>query len=409
MESINSKEVVSGKVKAITGFSAFSILIIATVWNFEAAAVNPALAVIIAAFPGETLSKLTFISTIPFITSITFSVIAGRLAMKYDKKKIAVIGLVLYGVTGILPAFLTDVNLILLFRLLTGIGVGLCMPIPAMLIAEYYVGFRREKMMGYMNTVFNISNGVISVVVGLLLIYGWQSAFYSFAFMFVVMIIVIIGCPKSPPDPSILKAKAREEKVPIPGYAYKMFVCMIFVWICFSSILLSAATFNEARAIVPMTIIGIMCAIPGTLNGIAALIYPYAAKFRYVYIAVSLFIAAVGFICVAYSYGVTLYVLGYVLMGFGTGLLTPYIITSTANNVPVVAREKSLGLVQAGIHTGALIATFIVTGLIGVGAAYGDPYVFTYMFYTYMLAIAGVAFVIVAIVSATRSKAGKAA
>lgn len=363
-------------IKKLSGFSVFSILIMATVWNFESAAVNPALAVIMAGFPDEPLTKITFISTIPFITSMIFSVVSGKLADRFDKKKIAVFGLALYGITGMLPGFLTDLNIILFLRLLTGIGVGLVLPIPAMIIAEYYQGKQLEKMNGYMNAVFNVANGIISICVGLLLGYGWQVSFYSFAFIFIVMLFAIVGCPKSMPMEIVAESNISHTKSTIPVYAYKMWLCMILIWMGFAWLLLSLAPFNAMRAILPMPLIGIICAIPGTLNGVAALIYPHVSKYRYGLITVALILFGLAFICMANAFSVGMLVLGCAGVGLGQGVLVPYIITSTAENVPEDVRDRSLGLVQSGIHLGSLITTFLVTFV--VGHAVGEPYFFTF-------------------------------
>ncbi|MBV7276857.1 MFS transporter [Clostridium sp. PL3] len=389
--------------KKISTFSLFCVLIIAAVYNFESAAINPALATIISAFPNENITKVTFISTVPFITSMIFSVVSGKLTEKLDKKKIAIFALALYAITGMMPAFLSNINIILLMRLLTGVGVGLCLPIPAMIIAEYFVGPKREKVMGYMNAVFNVANGLISIGVGLLLGFGWKVSFYSFAAIFVIMLLVVIGCPSSTPNTELGTRGKTQINMPIPMYAYKMFGCMTFLWICFGWMILTLATFNAERGIVPMTIIGIMCALPGTLNAVAALVYPYICKYKYAFITFSLAVLATGFVFMANAHSSTFLVLGCVFIGFGHGLLIPYITTCTATNVPLETRDRSLGLVQSGIHVGLLLATFLVTWVLNM--AVGEPYYFTYNVAVIIIFALAAAFLIAAIV--TKGKATK--
>jgi len=377
-------------VKKLSAFSLFSVLIMATVWNFEAAAVNPALGSIQAAFPNEPASAITLISTIPFIGSVIFSTIAGRLANYFDKKKIAVFGLALYGISGILPAFFTNMTMILILRALTGIGVGLVLPIPAMILAEHYEGARRDKVMGYMNAVFNVSNGVVSIIVGLMLGIGWQVSFYAFIFIFVVLLLVLIACPKSPPDKTVVEAQAHKEKIKLPGYAYLMLLAMLLLWIAFSGLLLTLAMYIVATEIVPLQFIGIFAAIPGTLSAVAALVFPFVCKFRYRFIAVALLILAGGFYAASNSTTPIMLAVACALIGFGQGMLVPYVISSTVNNVPEAAKDASLGLVQAGIHAGSLIGGFAVTSVMALNEA--NPFGYAYMLYAVVILITAVVF-----------------
>ena len=195
------------KIKHLGLFSVFAVLMVATVWNFETASVVPAIALLMGVFPEEPAQKVTFISSAPYITSIIFSIVCGRLATRFDKKSIAIFGLLLYGAAGISPAFVSDINLIIALRILTGVGVGLCIPITPMIIAEYYTGKERERMNGFTTAIFNVSNALISIIVGLLLFAGWQAAFYSFIYIFVILLLVIIGMPKSPPNIAVREVK----------------------------------------------------------------------------------------------------------------------------------------------------------------------------------------------------------
>ena len=381
------------KGKKLGFFSAFCVLIIASVFNFESAAINPALATIGAAFPGEPQWKLTFISTIPFITSIIFSTLCGKFVEKVNKKWLVVFALALYGIVGMMPGFVNDLNTILVLRLITGIGVGLCMPIPAMIIAEHYAGEDLKKMNGRMNAVFNVANGLISICVGAVAATNYRNAFYAFAFMLVVMVLVIIGCPDSKPTAKAQnteKVNQPQEKVALPAKAVINFVYMFLVWIAFSCVLLSLANLNMARGMVPMTAIGIFCALPGVFNAIAALAYPKMEKLRG-FAGLALIILALGLFLLGTAHGTASFVIACALIGFGHGLLVPYLTTNTAMNVPAAARDKSLSLVQTGIHTGALIATFVINALLA-NSPMADAYQFAYTLLAVLSLAGGIIF-----------------
>lgn len=221
----------------ITKYTGFSILLIAFVWIFETSAVSPILGALTQEFPNETNFKIQLVSTMPFLTSIIFSIVAGVLAKRYDKKKLVIFGLLIYGVTGMLPAFAHTINQILLLRLITGIGVGFVLPLPNIMITEHYDGKQRERMLGLATSVANIANVINSVLIGCLLMIGWRSCFLAFILVLVIMVNCIFGLPKSPPlkqDAENVQANlTKPMKKNIPFIAYILGLCMVLIWALF--------------------------------------------------------------------------------------------------------------------------------------------------------------------------------
>lgn len=361
----------------LSAYAAFSVQIIAMAWNFEGAAINPALATLQEAFPQEPLYKVLFVSTAPFITSTIFSGLCGWLAGWFDKKHIALVGLLIYGISGMAPAWLHSLDAILAARIVTGIGVGLVLPISAMLIAEHYAGRDKDRMNGLMVAVFNIANILVSIAVGLLIGFGWQVAFLAFGFIFLLLINTAIGCPSSPPAPApVRQARPGETAARLPLIAVAMFALMALLWLAFAYLLLSLATFNAARGIVPMTAIGAVIAVPGAANAVAALLFPVlGGKVRYLP-PVALIILAAGFALAAQSHTPGTLLTACVMVGLGQGILVPFVLSVTGSIPGVVARERSLGLVQSAVHLGALSATFVFP--VVLAGATGDPYSFAY-------------------------------
>ncbi|MEQ6335602.1 MFS transporter [Sphingobium sp. MK2] len=359
----------------LSAYAAFSVLIMAMAWNFEGAAINPALATLREAFPQEPLYKVLFVSTAPFVTSTIFSGLCGWLAGWFDKKHIALGGLLIYGVSGIAPAYMTSLDAILAARIVTGVGVGLVLPISAMLIAEHYAGRDKDRMNGLMLAVFNIANIVVSIAVGLLVDRGWQVAFLAFGFIFLLLVNTAIGCPSSPPVRDATK-RHRSAPAALPPIAFAMFALMALLWLAFAYLLLSLATFNASRAIVPMAAIGGVIAVPGAANAVAALLYPLlGGRIRFLP-SVALIMLACGFALAAQSHAPVTLLAACVLVGLGQGVLVPFVLSVTGGISSVAARDRSLGLVQSAVHLGALAATFVFPAVFA--RATTDPYSFAY-------------------------------
>jgi predicted MFS family arabinose efflux permease len=234
-----------------------------------------------------------------------------------------------------------------------------------------------------------------------LLFAGWQAAFFAFIYIFVILLFVIIGVPKSPPNLAVQKVTKNEKKVPIPPFAYIMLASMILIWISYASIIMPVATWLMSREIVPMNMVGVMMGTAGICVILSGIVYPFFAKYRYVFIGVSLALVAVGYFVAANAHNAIMSWVALAVMGFGANILVPYITTRTAANCHPAAREKALGLVQAGIHSGVILATFISTALIGVFGGNMDPssYTSSFSIYGYVIGAVAVIFLIYAAVT----------
>ncbi|QAT43996.1 MFS transporter [Aminipila luticellarii] len=378
----------------ITKFSAFAILMVPMVWNFEAATVGPALGSLMQAFPNEPALKIQLISTLPFLASVIFSVISGKLANFFDKKNIAVIGLLIYGITGITPAFVNSVNTILILRLLTGVGVGLVLPLPNQIIVEHYEGRERERMLGLATSTFNFANVVISILVGILLVRGWQMAFYSFSFIFVVLLIVAIGLPKSPPIKTDERNNEVREKVKLPKYVYAMALAMTLVWIAFGGFQLTISMFVTKERLAPIYMMGIFLAAPAFGSILTGIIFSKLNNWlKQYYVFSAMLCYAAGFICMYLSQEATLIIIGTLLIGIGSGAMVPYISNLTAIHVNEKQKDLAFGIVTACIHLGGLVSAFILSFIMQLGHA--TSYRFIYITYAIALILVGVVSLII--------------
>lgn len=385
----------SSNVKKLSGFAIFSILLLPMLWNFETATVGVALGSISLAFPGESTFKLQLLNVAPFITSVIFCIVSGKLANIISKKTIAIIGLLIYAVSGILPAFLDNVTLMIAVRFITGIGVGLIMPIPNQLIVENFEGKKREKMLGFVTAAFYFACIAVSVIVGLLIQNGWQIAFYTFGFVFIILIIAIIGLPKSP----ALKAeesKEKKEKVKIPKYTYGMFASNFFIWIIYGGFAVTLSMFITLEKVAPVTAIGIMMSVPAVSSMIAGIFFPFLKRiFGKSYVFVALLCYGLGYVSYVFAHGVGALIIGSLLIGVGTGFLHPFIIYMTSLHVTEKEKDAALGLVSAGQHLGGFGGAFLISFIMSLVAV--NQYRFTYSVLAVVLIAGGVISLIISL------------
>lgn len=116
----------------------FVILSIATL-VYGTGALAPALADIAKAFPGTSRETIQMVATVPALMIMVSTLVCGQLSQWMRKKTLVLIGMILYALGGILPAFFGGISFILIMRGVYGAGCGFLIPLSQSLIADFSV------------------------------------------------------------------------------------------------------------------------------------------------------------------------------------------------------------------------------------------------------------------------------
>jgi MFS family permease len=380
--------------ESLSKFGTFSVLILAFCWLFEASTVGPALGEIGKAFPGSSVLQLQNIMTAPFLTAIIFSLIAGKLLKFFSKRSMAIIGLLIYSVTGIIPAFATSVDQILVLRLLTGVGVGLVLPLANAFITDYFSGPAVKKMLGYASSVSNVANVAMSLIVGVLIAISWKMAFYSFILILVILLIALFGLPKSTPkNRSIQEATVEDRrKERLPGTAYLYALLMTLLWVFFAFATLNLALFITAEHICPIWTIGICMLFPGLGSSVAGVIFPPVHKaLNKTFEGVSLLVFASGFVLLYFAHSFPIILIAAAFIGLGQGILVPHVFNLTAQKCTnPLQKDMAFGLVTACITFGPLLSPFVQRLIVMLNPGALSAFRFTYAFAVVCLVIGSI-------------------
>ncbi|MBP2643961.1 MAG: transporter [Firmicutes bacterium] len=345
----------------LTKFNVFTLLLIPFVWIYELSVVAPILGSIASSFPLASTFQLQLIVIMPFFASIPMSVVAGKLAKRYDKKSLIILGLLIYGVAGMLPFLAQTMNQILIARLITGIGVGLVLPLPNAMIAEHFTGTQRQRMLGLATGVANIANVLDSIAVGFILLLGWRYPFLCFAVCLVIMVVAIFGLPKSAPNKqsSIEVVAHHLPSKNIPKITYALVVFMAINWMFFAFNIENMALFMTTENIGLPWMIGIAVCLPGGASIISGAIFPnFYSKTKNYIVFLSMAIFAIGYVALYFAHSFETQSIANILIGLGSGMLAPYILNLTSQKVEKAHRDAAYGLVTSGIHIGFLLAPF---------------------------------------------------
>ncbi|PTQ83756.1 putative MFS family arabinose efflux permease [Trichococcus patagoniensis] len=167
-----------------------------TLLNLSALVITSAFGAIMASFPGEPISKIQMIGTIPGLGSMLITLVVGVLAMRIPKKFLALIGILCVALGGLLPlAFHSTVNALLVCALIMGIGLGFIGTINPMLISMYFDGEERASLMGVGTAINSIGLMVMMIVGSTLGAQNWENTYLVFLLALLIFFVVMLFLP----------------------------------------------------------------------------------------------------------------------------------------------------------------------------------------------------------------------
>ena len=318
----------------LSRFGTFSILLTAFVWIFEASVFGPAQSVIQAAFPGSTAMDVQIAMMIPMATGFVVSIFAGWWAKRIDKKIILMLGLLIYGITGLMPILSTGITQMIILRAITGIGVGLVLPMTNAIIADHTIGKTRAKLIGWATAVCSISSMGASIAIGFLMVYTWKATFYAFVVPLIIFVIVAIAVPKSPPA-----AKQEGVHTKLSRTMYWYAIGMFLVWMSSCWITLNLAFIVAQEKLFALELIGIATVFVGLGSFVGGAIFPQMSKlFKRNYTVFFLIIYGIGYLVLFPATTLPAILLGNFLVGWaGQGALS----TNLYNLVAIKSKSEA--------------------------------------------------------------------
>lgn len=179
---------VSNKVKI--GILCMSIL------SMSGLVITSAFSAIIAAFPGEPISKIQMIATIPSLGALITTLFIGVLATKIPKKILALLGIFAVGLGGLLPiVFHESINALLVCSLIMGIGLGFIATINPMLLSINFEGEERASLMGKGTAVTSLGAIILMMGGGFLGSQNWSNTYYIFLITILIFFLVMLFLP----------------------------------------------------------------------------------------------------------------------------------------------------------------------------------------------------------------------
>ncbi len=113
------------------------------------------------------------------LTSTISIILFGKLSDIYGRKHVLIAGIIIFVVTSVLCGFSTNMLMLILFRGLQGIGGGILISLPFMVVGEISSPRERAKYMGILGTVFGLADVLGPILGGVITdTLGWRWVFF---------------------------------------------------------------------------------------------------------------------------------------------------------------------------------------------------------------------------------------
>ncbi len=341
-----------GKLKA-------TILSLSVVTVMAGAAVGPALGVIGQYFSETDPLLIKFIITLPSLCIILTSFIFNAVVKRFSSRKIAMTGMVLYIAGGVGAAFANGIFILLGFRVVLGIGVGLIMPLSTGLLGYYFDRSEQSRLMGYSVAMNNLGGIIATVLSGILAAIRWQYTFATYLLGFVVLALVMLFLPRAELSRKG-KALGMDTLRVILPYVSAMFLTMVAFFIVPSSFSMIAS----GAGLAPTSAVGWIMAIQNFIAFVSGMLMSRiikkagkAARF------LTSGAMVLGFLGLSFTGSILLTVLGLIGVGFSMGTVVPTLNAQIALRVEKDQITSAMAVMSGMLYLGQFLSPILIGGI----------------------------------------------
>lgn len=341
-----------------------SILSLSLLTVMAGAAVAPALDIIQSYFSGVNQMFVQMIISIPALFIVLTNMIFPKLCKTFKSKELVMAGLLLYTVGGCAAGLFSNIFLVLVFRALVGVGVGIIMPMSTGLLSFYYTRDKQDRLMGYSSAMNQMGGVVATLISGILASFSWRASFL----VYLMGLISIVLCLRFLPNEKIqTNSGKKEEKVFRNNYMYilALFLLMFTFFIYPSTFALETAK----EGIIPQQAAAVIMAgmdLIAFFGGLAFVHIKKHAGMNTKLIAPALFL--IGYALLTVKGGWLGAVSGSAFIGFANGLGIPFIISTASQRAGKNAAATVMPMLSMALYLGQFLTPVILSVITSVFA-----------------------------------------
>lgn len=356
------------------GTGALVTLVVVAMFNvMGGAAVSPALPAMGEAFPHASETAISLVITLPPLAVAISGLFMGALADRIGKARTLVLSLAVFTACGLSGLFLPTLESLLIGRFIMGIAIAGIAAASAALAAEYNDEERRAKVYGWQSAASGVSVLVLETGGGFLALLGWRAPFWVYLAGLVGLVLALLFVR----EPSRIHASQVHgaKLANVTGAAATALAVSLVV--AFASQTISylvpskmpylVTAFGESSAMTGLFLGGF-----GLANIVGSLMSaPLQARVtRSVLMSGCFALLATGCAFLAAAPGMWAVLAGAVLIGIGTGCVTPVLMNWVASTSTPDNSGKRMGVLATACNLGQFSCTLLSGGILALGGAH---------------------------------------
>lgn len=304
--------------------------------------------------------------TVPALCVALFSPVAGILGDYYGRRRLLILSFIGYGITGIAPIFLTDLNMILLSRIGVGIMEALIMVLTTTMLGDYFKGESRDRWLAAQTATASISALIFFNLGGQLGAFGWRTPFWIYLSALGMMVLVMLFTWEPKGGDPTEQADHAPHNASWKGFPWARFLPVLLVTI-YSSVFFYTVQIQASVGLSELGLsnpaeIGFLTSIASLGVPLGTFIYSRIGGRRPVLLlAVELFMLSIGFMVMGVAGGSTLFLVGCFINQLGAGMLLPTLLVWAISQLAFEVRGRGAGLWQSAFALGQFICPLVVT------------------------------------------------
>ncbi|MBE9029211.1 MFS transporter [filamentous cyanobacterium LEGE 11480] len=306
--------------------------------------------------------KVKLLLTIPALFTAIGGILSGIIIDRLGRKWPLVIAVLVYGIAGCSGLILNDLTPMLIGRAFLGLSVAMITTTSAALIADYFHGPERTRIMGIQAAAMGMGGVLFLLLGGAVATYSWRFPFLIYLLAFIILPLVLqLEEPDRSQSPHFDIAEPDNQSLPVVTigivYALTFITMMIFYMVPVQlPFYIQSAGFGGSWEA------GVAIAICTLASAGASLLYAQLkANLSFGKVLMCLFfLLASGYGVLSHAPTYEILVLGLILAGSGLGFVLPNMNVWLNAKSPPSLRGKVLGGLTTCIFLGQFCSPLIV-------------------------------------------------
>jgi len=300
----------------------------------------------------------------PALAIALFAPLAGLLADRFGRKRMLILGCLLYALSGALPAMMHELRPILLMRLLFGCAEAIIMTSCTTLIADYWPPMERMRYINRQVITIGVVGSLFFVIGGVVGEGSWRAPFLLY--LAPLLMLPAISLWLWEPDRRVEQSQAPDAA---PGKLRRTVMTAYFLIFagmvtCFV-VTVMTPTMLVMRGVTSTSLIGAAAGLAILSSLFGSIAWPFVRDHIGVSgvnaLLLALMAAGLGVLALAPSYPVVLVAM--VLQGFGAGFLVSNASLPLLLKLPAPLRARGVGGFTACLYLGQFASPLIITAI----------------------------------------------